>query len=97
MLKHVVLAVVGCLLGVSPALAATYDCADKAAAAALAAHDEAVATREANIAEMKAEIAQSGGTTDDQKKVLKSFEDKLGQNKEQRATLIAACASKAAP
>ena len=82
-------------LGAPPTFAATEECASKETAAALAAHDKNVAAREENIAEMRQEIAQTGGSTDDQKKVLQAFEDKIEQMKTKRAALVEACAGKA--
>ncbi len=92
--RLIVLVACACLGGL-PTFAATEECASKETAAALAAHDQNVAAREANIAEMRKEIAQTGGSTDDQKKVLQSFEDKIEQMKTKRAALVEACADKA--
>ena len=46
---------------------------------------------------MKAEITESGGSTDDQTKVLKTFEDKLAKMKDARAILVKECSGTAAP
>ncbi len=81
----------------SPVLAASYKCANESTAVALNDHDIRIAKSEASIAEMKAEIAQSGGSTDDQGKVLASFEDKVAKIKGARAALIEECAGKPAP
>lgn len=80
-----------------PAIAAEYKCADNGTAVALNDHDIAIAKREANIAEMKAEIRDGGGATDDQQKVLKSLEDKLAKMKDAHAVLVSECSAKAAP
>jgi hypothetical protein len=94
--RLIALAATLCL--VSPLfIAAASDCATEETTAALAKHDNDVAARESNIAEMRDEIAQGGGSTDDQKKVLKSFEDKLAQMKQKRVELVEACAGRAAP
>jgi hypothetical protein len=81
----------------SPAFAADYKCAEKGTAVALNNHDIAIAKREANIAEMKAEIHDSGGATEDQQKVLKSIEDKLAKMKDARGVLVNECSQKPAP
>ena len=46
---------------------------------------------------MKAEISEGGGSTDDQTKVLKSFEDKLAKMKDAREILVKECSAAAAP
>jgi hypothetical protein len=46
---------------------------------------------------MKTEISDSGGSTDDQTKVLKLLEDKLAKMKEARERLVKECSGEAAP
>lgn len=96
MLRHVVILVLATALS-SPVLAASYKCANESTAVALNDHDIRIAKNEAGIAEMKAEIAASGGSTDDQSKVLASFEDKLAKIKSARAALMKDCAAEPAP
>jgi hypothetical protein len=81
----------------APANAANYECVKQETAVALNDHDIGIANREAAVAEMKAEIAQTGGSTDEQKSVLEAFEEKLAKMKDKRAGLIDECAGKAAP
>ena len=97
MLRSAVVLSVTIGLAAPAALAADYRCAKKETNVALNDHDIRIAKSEASIAEMKAEIAQSGGSTDDQGKVLASFEDKLAKIKGARAALIEECAGKPAP
>ena len=84
-------------LTVQSAPAADYKCAKKETNVALNDHDIDIAQREANIKEMKAEIADSGGSTDDQTKVLKTFEDKLAKMKGAREILVKECSAAATP
>lgn len=80
----------------SPATAVSYDCPSKSTAVVLNDHDIAIAKREASIAEMRAEIVDAGGSTDDQRKLLESLQGKLATMKDARAKLIDECAGKAA-
>ena len=84
-------------LAAPSALAADYRCAKKETSVALNDHDIAIAEREASIKEMKTEISEGGGSTDDQSKVLKSFEDKLARMKGAREALVKECSAAATP
>lgn len=84
-------------LAAPSALAADYRCAKKETSVALNDHDIAIAEREASIKEMKTEISEGGGSTDDQSKVLKSFEDKLARMKGAREALVKECGAGATP
>jgi len=86
MLRSALVFAVAMVLAAQSATAADYKCAKKETNVALNDHDIAIAEREASVKEMKAEIAEGGGSTDDQKKVLKSFEDKLAKMKDARET-----------
>ena len=96
MLRSTLVFAVAMVLAAEPAPAADYKCAKKETNVALNDHDIAIAQRESNIKEMKAEITEGGGSTDDQTKVLKSFEDKLAKVKDSRESLVKEC-SAAAP
>jgi hypothetical protein len=97
MLRSTLVLAVTIGLAAPAALAADYKCAKKETNVALNDHDMGITEREASIKEMKAEIAESGGSTDDQTKVLKSFEDKLTKMKEARDRLVKECGGEAAP
>ncbi len=97
MLRSAVVLAVAMLLAAQAARAADYKCAKKETNVALNDHDLGIAERESSIKEMKAEISESGGSTDDQTKVLKSIEDKLAKMKESRERLVKECSGDAAP
>ena len=97
MLRSALVFAVAMVLAAQSATAADYKCAKKETNVALNDHDIAVAEREASIKEMKAEITDSGGSTDDQTKVLKSFEDKLAKMKGAHEILVKECSTAAAP
>jgi hypothetical protein len=97
MLRTTVFLAAATLLATQAAQAADYKCAKKETNVALKDHDIGIAEREASIKEMKEEISTSGGSTDDQTKVLKSFEDKLAKMKEARAVLVKECGGESAP
>ena len=97
MLRSAVVLAVIIGLAAPAARAADYKCAKKETNVALNDHDMGIAERESSIKEMKAEISDSGGSTDDQTKVLKSFEDKLAKVKEARERLVKECSGEAAP
>ena len=97
MLRSALVFAAAMVLAAQPAPAADYKCAKKETNVALNDHDIAIAEREASIKEMKAEIAEGGGSTDDQTKVLKSFEDKLAKMKDARETLVKECSAAATP
>jgi len=78
----------------STAEAADYDCPKPETAEALKKADANIADREAAIAEMKSEITDTGGSTDQQKKALEQFEEKLAKAKEGRIKLAAECHDK---
>lgn len=94
--RLILLAASVCLCGPLP-LAAAHECAKQETADALAKQDKDIAVREGNITEMRDEITQSGGSTDEQKKALRTFEGRLDQVKQKRAALLAECAEKSAP
>ncbi|MTD96098.1 hypothetical protein GIW81_17300 [Hyphomicrobium sp. xq] len=97
MLRSAVVLAVAMGLAAPAAVAAGYKCAKKETNVALNDHDLGITERESSIKEMKAEIAESGGSTDDQTKVLKSIEDKLAKMKESRERLVKECSGEAAP
>jgi hypothetical protein len=97
MLRSAVVLAVAMLLAAQAARAADYKCAKKETNVALNDHDLGIAERKSSIKEMKAEISDSGGSTDDQTKVLKSIEDKLAKMKESRERLVKECSGEAAP
>ena len=97
MLRSAVFLAVAIGLAAQAATAADYKCTKKETNVALNDHDIGIAEREASIKEMKAEITASGGSTDDQTKVLKSFEDKLAKMKDARELLVKECGGEAVP
>ncbi|MBC7831043.1 MAG: hypothetical protein H7Y62_03390 [Hyphomicrobium sp.] len=97
MLRSALVFAVAMVLAAQSAPAADYKCANKETNVALNDHDIAIAEREGSIKEMKAEITESGGSTDDQTKVLKTFEDKLAKMKDAREILVKECSGTAAP
>jgi hypothetical protein len=97
MLRSALVFAVAMVLAAQSAPAADYKCAKKETNVALNDHDMAIAERESSIKEMKAEITEGGGSTDDQAKVLKSFEDKLAKMRDSRASLVKECSAAATP
>ena len=97
MLRSALVFALAMVLAAQSAPAADYKCAKKETNVALNDHDIAIAEREASIKEMQAEITDGGGSTDDQTKVLKSFEDKLAKMKGAREVLVKECSAAAAP
>lgn len=97
MLKPLFIVVAGAVLLALPAVAAEYDCANKDIGVKLNGYDITIGKREAAIAEMKDEIKGSGGATEQQKKALASFEEKLEQAKTARAELLKECPAGTAP
>jgi hypothetical protein len=93
MLRSALVLAVAMVLATQSAKAADYKCAKKETNVALNDHDMAIAERESSIKEMKAEITDGGGSTDDQAKVLKSFEDKLAKMKDTREGLVKECSA----
>ena len=93
MLRSALVFAVAMVLAAQSATAADYKCAKKETNVALNDHDIAIAERESSIKEMKTEIAEGGGSTDDQTKVLKSFEDKLAKVKDSRESLVKECSA----
>jgi len=93
MRKRAILAAIA-LAFCGPAMAAEYDCKDKGTDTALKEADISISKREAAIAEMKKEMSEAGGSTNEHDKALATFEEKLKQAKEKRATLLADCAVK---
>jgi hypothetical protein len=97
MLRSAVVLAVAMGLTAPSAWAADYKCAKKETNVALNDHDLGIAEREASIKEMKTEISDSGGSTDDQTKVLKLLEDKLAKMRESRERLVKECSGEGAP
>jgi hypothetical protein len=97
MLRSALVFAVTVVFAAQSAPAADYKCAKKETNVALNDHDIAIAARESNIKEMKTEIAEGGGSTDDQTKVLQSLEDKLVKAKAAREVLVKECSATAAP
>ena len=97
MLRSALIFAVAMVLAAPSAPAADYKCVKKETNVALNDHDIAIAERESSIKEMKAEITEGGGSTDDQTKVLKSLEDKLAKAKAAREVLVKDCSATAAP
>jgi hypothetical protein len=97
MLRSAVVLAVAMGLTAPSVWSADYKCAKKETNVALNDHDLGIAERESSIKEMKTEISDSGGSTDDQTKVLKLLEDKLAKMKEARERLVKECSGEAAP
>jgi hypothetical protein len=98
MLKPVLILVAGVLLLPSaPVVAADYGCAQKEIGTRLNDSDIEIKKREGVVAEIKAEIQESGGSTDQHKKALEAFEEKLAKAKATRETLLKECNGKSAP
>ncbi len=97
MLRSALVFAVTVVFAAQSAPAADYKCAKKETNVALNDHDIAIAQRETSIKEMKVEITEGGGSTDDQTKVLKSFEDKLAKIKDARGILVKECSAAATP
>ena len=95
MLRSTLVFAVAMVLAAQSATAEDYKCAKKETNVALNDHDIAIAERESSIKEMKTEITEGGGSTDDQTKVLKSFEDKLAKVKDSRESLVKECSAPA--
>jgi hypothetical protein len=93
MLRSALVLAVAMVLAAQSAKAADYKCAKKETNVALNDHDLAIAERQSSIKEMKTEITEGGGSTDDQAKVLKSFEDKLAKMKDTREGLVKECSA----
>ncbi|MFA5901090.1 MAG: hypothetical protein WC829_18470 [Hyphomicrobium sp.] len=87
------LAVCAALLA-SPSVAAQYDCAKKETGVKLNDYDITIGKRESAIAEMQSEVKDGGGATEQQKKALEHFEQKLAAVKAEREKLLADCAAK---
>lgn len=97
MSKLCVLIAAAALLMAAPAFAADYKCANKDTSTKLNDYDIEIKEREEVVAEIKAEIKDSGGTTEQHKQALQSFEDKLEKVRQVRAELLRECAAKTAP
>jgi len=74
-----------------PAFAADYKCAAQQTGVKLNDLDTAIRNREEAVSEMEAEAREAGGTTDQHKQVLQSFEEKLEKAKAEREALLAEC------
>lgn len=95
--KLCVLIAAAALLVAAPALAADYKCANIDTRTRLNDYDIEIKQREGVVEEIKGEIKDSGGTTEQHKQALQSFEDKLEQVKKARAELIKECPAKTEP
>jgi hypothetical protein len=73
------------------AAAADDSCAKKELGVKLNELDLSIKNRQEAVAEMQAEAKEAGGTTDQHKKALESFEEKLAKVTAERATLLARC------
>lgn len=80
-----------------PAYAAEYNCAAKETGTKLNDYDIGIAKREAAIAEMRGEIKDGGGSTEQQKKALESYEAKLAKVMSEHEALLKECAAKTVP
>jgi hypothetical protein len=85
------------LVQAHPACAAEYNCATKETGIKLNDYDIGIAKREAAIADMREEIKSGGGSTEQQKKALESYEAKLAKVKSEREALLKDCSAKTAP
>ena len=81
----------GAMLVAAPLSAAEYNCANKDTTKKLIDYDIAIKKREAGVAEMHDEITQGGGVTEQQKKALATFEEKLAKSKSEREVLLKEC------
>jgi hypothetical protein len=91
MLKHALILAAGAMLLISSAHAAQYDCIDTKTSVALNDYDIKIKNRESAVAEMRDEIKGGGGSTEQQKKALESFEQKLAAAKAEREALLIGC------
>ncbi len=91
MLKMSALIAVCAALLAGPTLAADYKCADKATNVKLNDFDIAIKNRSEAISEMKDEIKQAGGSTEEHKKAIEILEQKLTQAKADREALLVQC------
>ena len=91
MRKRAILTAAIALASCGPALAASYDCKDQSTATALKQVDISISKREAAIAEMKKEMSDAGGSTNEHDKAVATFEEKVKQAKEKRTALLAEC------
>jgi hypothetical protein len=94
MLKLFSTAIAGVLLLAPAVCAADYSCASKEIGAKLNDYDSKIAGREAAIAEMRAEIKEGGGATDQQTKAVAAFEEKVATAKAEREALLKECNAK---
>jgi len=93
MWKRAILAAIA-LTSCGSVMAADYDCRDQSTATALGKVDVSISKREAAIAEMKKEMSDAGGSTNEHDRAVATFEEKLKQAKEQRAILLTECTVK---
>lgn len=96
MLKPLHVLAVGVTLLAQPVLAAQYNCAKKEMGVKLNDYDIAIKQREEVVAEIKGEIKDTGGSTEQQKQALQSLEEKLAKAKADREALLAECDAKPA-
>ena len=89
--KHPFLFAAGIMLAAASSAAADYKCIDEKMSARIQQHDISIKDREAAVAEMRTEIKDGGGATDQQKKALTGFEEKLASAKTAREELLKLC------
>lgn len=82
------------LLLAAPALAADYKCANKATGVKLNDYDIEIKQRAEAVEEIRTEAKEAGGTTDQHKQALETFEQKLAAAKAEREKLLAECNGK---
>ena len=91
MLKPSTLLAACAVLLATPTFAADYKCADKAVGVKLNDFDIAIKNRSEAIGEMKDEIKQAGGSTEEHKKAIQILEEKLTKARADRAALLKEC------
>lgn len=91
MQKFAFILVASVALAAVPARAAEYACARKETGTKLNDYAISIGDREAAIKEMREEIKDGGGATDQQKKALAGFEEKLAKAKSDRDALLKTC------
>ncbi|MFN3625166.1 MAG: hypothetical protein ACK4TP_14020 [Hyphomicrobium sp.] len=97
MSKLAVLIAAATLLVAEPALASDYKCADKDTSTKLNDYDIEIKDRADVVAEIRAEIQESGGSTEQHKQALQTFEDKLAKATADRAALLKECGAESTP
>ncbi len=87
----------GAVLAAACAHAADYKCSNKDTSVKLNDYDISIKNRAEAIAEMQDEAKAAGGTTEQHKKALEGFEEKLAKAKADREALLKDCPAKTAP